>query len=90
MFNFSKWFSDKPVNVNDLSDKELVEVVAFYMNKPEYHVYTMACNEIGISDQEVIDKSFEKFYFACLRDRPCLLPINIRKEFRKAYEILTK
>jgi hypothetical protein len=85
MLNFNNWVHFKPKTLYEINDYELIEIIADFTNLPAYHIYNMACKIVNISNQEMIDKSYEEFYFVSGR----LLP-QIRRELRRAYTILKK
>ena len=76
----------EPKNLSEFSDFEFITQISIWMDLPEYKIYILACNEVGITDSKEIDKSFERFYFS---ESKILLP-EIRQELRKAFEILEK
>ena len=72
--------------MQNFSDVELIGIISYWMYLSDYHVYKIACKEIGMTDEKEVDKSWEKFYFP-KTGRQVLLP-EIRQELRKAYQSL--
>ena len=79
---------EKTKSLYEFSDIELIEIIAHWMDLTEYHVYKIACEEIGFTDEKEVDKSYERFYFP-KSGKQILMPA-IRSELRRAFMILSK